>query len=82
MGLSMNSGNPQKCRNCAFSRQNSVCLRSLLSVRPFAIEEPGSPVPALYAILGKSRLALIFTLCNCAVERAPVDGTNYELVKF
>ena len=20
--------------------------------------------------------------CNCAVERAPVDGTNYELVKF
>ena len=72
----------QKCRNCAFSRQNSVCLRSSLSTRPFAMEELGSPVPALYAILGKSRLALIFTLCNCAVERAPVDGTNYELVKF
>ena len=47
-------------------------------MRPFAIEEPGSPVPALYATLGKSRLALIFTPLHCAVEWAPVDGTNYE----
>ena len=41
----------QKCRNCTFSQQNSVCLGSSLSVRSFPIEEPGSPVPALYATL-------------------------------
>ena len=33
------------------SRQNSVCLGSSLSMRSFAIEEPGSPVPPLYATL-------------------------------
>ena len=41
----------QKCRNCAFSRQNSVCLRSLLTMRSFAIDEPGLSVRALYATL-------------------------------
>ena len=35
----------------AVSRQNSVCLGFSLSMRSFAIEEPGSPVPALYATL-------------------------------
>ena len=39
---------PEKARK---SRQNSVCLGSSLSMRFFAIEEPGSPVPALYATL-------------------------------
>ena len=37
------------------SRQNSVCLGSSLSMRSFAIEEPGSPVPALYATLVGTR---------------------------
>ena len=36
----------------AVLRQNSVCLGSSLSMRSFAIEDPGSPVPALYATLG------------------------------
>ena len=36
----------------AVSRQNSVCLGSLLSMRSFAIEDPRSPDPALYATLG------------------------------
>ena len=35
----------------AVSRQNSVRLGSSLSMKSFAIEEPGSPVPALYATL-------------------------------
>ena len=39
---------PEKTRKL---RQNSVCLGSSLSMRSFAIEEPGSPVPALYATL-------------------------------
>ena len=39
---------PEKARKL---RQNSVCLGSSLSMRSFAIEEPGSPVPALYATL-------------------------------
>ena len=38
----------------AVSRQNSVCLGSSLSMRSFAIEEPGSPVPALYVTLGNA----------------------------
>ena len=81
----MNSGDPQnyrwarshkfvrqKCRNCAFSRQNSVCLGSSLSMRSFiAIEEPGSPVPALYATLVRiemmSRMKPLF-LFFCLVE--------------
>ena len=35
----------------AVSRQNCVCLWSSLSMRSFAIDEPGSPVRALYATL-------------------------------
>ena len=61
----------QKCRNCAFLRQNSVCLGSSLSMRSFAIEEPGSPVPALYATLVRiemmSRMIPLF-LFFCLVE--------------
>merc|ERR1712107_446424 len=43
----------KKCLNAtiAVSRQNSVCLGSSLSMRSFAIEDPGSPVPPLYATL-------------------------------
>ena len=35
----------------AVSRQSSVCLGSSLSMRSFAIDEPGSSVRALYATL-------------------------------
>ena len=42
----------------AVSRQTSVCLGSLLSMRSFAINEPRSSVRALYA-----------TLVHCAIYR-------------
>ena len=35
-------------------------------------EDPGSPVPALYATLGKSRLALIFTPFATVLWRGPL----------
>ena len=77
----------QKYRNCAFSRQNSVCSGSSLSVRPFAIEEsgspvprflgssvprfPGSPVPWFPGSPGKSRLVLIFTPLQLCCGKGP-----------
>ena len=48
--LASKDGNikPEKARK---SRQNSVCLGSSLSMRSFAIDEPGSSVRALHATL-------------------------------
>ena len=39
---------------CSFATKQRICLGSSLSMRSLAIEEPGSPVPALYATLCES----------------------------
>ena len=50
-----------------FSRQNSVCLGSSLSMRSFAIEESNSPIPTLRATL---------------LERSIFRKGDFELLRF
>ena len=75
----------------AVSRQNSVCLGSLLSMRSFAIDEPGSPVRALYATLNSTNsgydslvLSVIFTKNkkNICIFIGPTSYNCLALVSF
>ena len=58
---------PEKARK---SRQNSVCLGSLLLMRSFAIDDPRSPDRALYATLK------LIMICHFR----PQKSYNYRLI--